>query len=241
MGAGVRVHVGQQRLVGRGARGRRGGVGLGGEIRPHAPAVVGEGGGHPLHPVHRRALAGQRRQHRRPGTDPAVLLVGPQQCEAAAAQRECRRERARGAVVHHAHVVPPGTQQAQAAQRGQARPAARAGTARRPAHGHREPLVARAPRHGHRRQRAVEDEDADGGGDARCVGLPPQDQHAEQQPHRHRDDLARPPPGQRAAPLAWTEPVARPAPAAHPSEPSCPGGQAGGSHLITGPWPSSPM
>ena len=88
--------------------------------------------------------------------------------------------------------------------------------------------------------RAVEDEDADGGGHARCVGLPPQDQHPEQQPDGHGDDLAGTGSGQRAAPLARPEPVARTA-AAHPPSPPCPGGQAGGSHLITGPWPSSPM
>ena len=119
--AGVRVHVGQQRLVGRGAGRRRPRVSLGGEIRPHAPPVVGEGRGDPLHPVDGRALAGQRGQHRCPRTDPAVLLVRAQQGEAAAAQRQRGRERARRTVVHDAHVVPTGAQEAQAAQRGHAR------------------------------------------------------------------------------------------------------------------------
>ena len=93
--AGVRVHVAQQRVVRGGAGRRRARHRLGGEIRPHALPVVGKGRRHPLHPVHRRALAGQRGQDRGPRPHPAVLLVGTEQGEAAAAQRERGGERAR--------------------------------------------------------------------------------------------------------------------------------------------------
>ncbi len=72
------------------------------------------------------------------------------------------------------------------------------------------------------------------------IGLPPQHQHAEHQADRHGDDLAGPPAGQRAATLAWAEAVARPVVAAHPVPPWS-GGHAAGSHLMHGPWPSSPM
>ena len=91
--AGVRVHVAQQRVVRRGAGRGRARHRLGGEIRPHALPVVGEGRREPLHPVHRRALAGQRRQDRGPRPHPAVLLVRAEQGEAATAQRERRGER----------------------------------------------------------------------------------------------------------------------------------------------------
>ena len=61
--------------------------------------------------------------------------------------------------------------------------------ARPPAHDDREPLVAGPAGHGHRRQRAVQDEDADGRGHADGVGLPAQHEHTEDQPHGHRHDL----------------------------------------------------
>ena len=127
--AGVRVHVGQQRLVGRGA-GRRGPrVSLFGEIRPDPPPVVGEGRSDPLHAVDGRALAGQGREHGCPRTDPTVLLVRTEQREAATAQRQSSCEGARRTVVHDAHVVPPGAQESQAAQ-------ARACATRRGGHRH---------------------------------------------------------------------------------------------------------
>ena len=59
-------------------------------------------------------------------------------------------------------------------------------------------------------------------------------------PTANSEDLTGPPPGECAAPLAWAEPVARPALVAHPPSPG-PGGQAGGSHLMQGPWPSLAM
>ena len=59
VGAGVRVQVVEQRVVGGGAGRARVGHPLGSKIRVQALPVVGERGRHPLHPVHRRALAGQ--------------------------------------------------------------------------------------------------------------------------------------------------------------------------------------
>ena len=106
-----------ERVV-RGRAGRsRVGYRLGREVRTHPLPVVGEGRRHPLHPVDRRALAGQRRQHRGPGPHPAVLLVGTEQSEAPPAQRERRRQRAPGTVVHDAHVPPTGAQEAHPAER----------------------------------------------------------------------------------------------------------------------------
>ena len=49
-------------------------AGAGQEV-PHPAPVVGKGGRDPLDTMDRRALSGQRSQHRRPGSDPAVLLV----------------------------------------------------------------------------------------------------------------------------------------------------------------------
>ena len=244
MGAGVRVHVAQQGLVRRGAGRRRARGCLGGEIRPHALPVVGEGRRHPLHPVHRRALAGQRRQDRGPRPHPAVLLVHPEQGEAATAQRERGGERTRRVVVYHAHVTPAGVEQPHPAQCAHVPGARLASPAGAPADRDRQPFVARAARHGDRRQRAVEDEDADGRRHTRRVGLPAQHQHAENEADRHGEDLARPPPRQRAAALAGPEPVARSAVGAHASAPwpsPSPGGHAGGNQQICGPCPSSPM
>ena len=76
---------------------------------------------------------------------------------------------------------------------------------------------------------------------AERVGLPPQHEHPEHEAHGDGDDLARPPPGQRTGALARTEAVARPSVAAHPARRPRRGGHAGGSHLMHGPWPSSPM
>ena len=68
--------------------------------------VVGQGEREPLHPVHRRSLAGERSQHRRPSRDASVLLVGPEQGEAVALERQGRREGRGPGVEHHADVAP---------------------------------------------------------------------------------------------------------------------------------------
>ena len=118
----------------------------------------------------------------------------------------------------------------------------RAGPAGAPAHDDRQPLVAGAARHRHGGQRAVEDEDADGRRHARRVGLPAQHQHAEHEPDGHGDDLPGPPARQRAAPLAGTEPVARPALPRSLRRPPAPARWPGRRQpLDAGPCPSSPM
>ena len=198
VGTGVRIHVGQQRVVGRGAGRRHVGRRLGDQIRPQTLPVVGEGCGDPLHTMHGRALAGERREYGGPRPDAAVLLVRARASEAPTAEREGRCERARRPVVHHAHVVPVGPQESDTAPRAHLSGTTGTGPPGAPAHRHGQPLVAGAPRHRHRRQRAVEHEDADGCGDAHRIGLPPQHQHAEHQTDRNGDDLAGPPPGQRA-------------------------------------------
>ena len=132
-----------------------------------------------------------------------------------------------GAVVHHAHVVPAGVQQPQAAQRAHPPPAPRGAPPGRPAHRDRQPLVARPARHRHRRQRAVEDEDADRRRHARRVGLPAQHEHAEDEPDRHGDDLPGPPPRQRAAALTGPKRYGAP-PSPLIRRPLSPGGHAGG-------------
>ena len=58
----------------------------------------------------------------------------PSSAKLRAAQRQGRRERAPGAVVHHAHVLPAGAQQAQPAQRTACAAAPRAPARRAPQH-----------------------------------------------------------------------------------------------------------
>ena len=145
-----------------------------------------------------------------------------------------------GAVVHDPHVVPVGAQQPETAQGPHAPHASGSGPAGSPTHRHGKPLVPRAARHGHRRQRAVEDEDADGGRHAHRIGLRAQHEHGEDEADRDREDLAGPPSRQPAAALARAETVSGAVLGAHPASPS-PGGHAAGNHLMHGPCPSSPM
>ena len=114
-------------------------------------------------------------------------------------------------------------------------------TARLEADRDRHPLVPGAAGHRHGGQRAVEDEDAQGRGYPGDVRLPTQHQHAEDEADGDREDLARPPAGERpAAARAGRSGSAHPARASRVLLPASgwPGGQAGGNDRTTGPWSS---
>ena len=241
VGAGVRAHVVEQGFV-RGAAGRgRDRRSRLGQEGADSPPVVGEGGGEPLQAVHRRPVTGGRRQHRGPRPDPPVLLVGAEQREAAAPQRQRGRQGPRRAVVHHAHVLPLHLEQAQTAQRAQGTRPRPAATARLEADRDRHPLVPGAAGHRHGGQCAVEHEDAQGGRHPGDVRLPAQHQHAEDEADGDGEDLAGAPAGERAAAFARPEAVAHARLGRHGSSfpaSGWPGGQAGGNDRTTGPWSS---
>ena len=221
VGRGPRLHVCEQPLVGRRAGRRRIPHGLGSEIRPGGITIVGEGRRQPLHPVYRRSLAGQCGQYGGPGGHTAILLVGPEQREAPTLQRQYGRQRVRGAVVDHSHVAPSGLQDGDVAQGGHAGPARPWTTnpAGAPVDHDGQPFVPRAAGHRDGGQRAVHNEDDEGHHHPYRVGRPAQHQDPEDQAHGNREDLTRPPPGQRPASLPRTEAVTGSSSLAHDSPP----------------------
>ena len=250
MRAGVRVHVGQQRLVGGGARrGPRRATASdarydrtpcpssGNEAATHCTRCTGEpsrasdDSTEDHAPTRRSCSSAPRRAKLLPRSASAAVSVRP--ARSCTTPMSCQSARKRRRVAS-APMRP-----------GAGGPAPPAGTPCPPAHRNGQPLVARAARHGHGGQRAVEDQDADGGGDADRVGLPAQDQHAEDQPDGDGDDLAGPPSRQRATALPRAEAVATSRAPRSLLRLCCsgpsPGGQTAGSYLMVGPCPSSPM
>ena len=210
-------------------------------------ALIGERGGQPLDTPDGRPLPGQGGQDRGPAAHPAVLLFGTEQGEALSADRQRGRECSGPCVVHHPHVVPAGTPQLQAAQAFRPAASPTAVTPGAPSRHHRKPFLPGSPRHRPRGQPGTQDEDGQRDPHTGRGGLHPQHEDADDEPQCHRDDLAGAPPGQRAAPLARPEAVARSVPAHAPSRsPGVAGvgggrGTFGGRNFRVGPWPSEPM
>ncbi len=205
------------------------------QVAGHGVAVVGQAALDPLHPVHRRALARQPGQHSRPGVDPPMLVLGPEEDEGVALHGEHRRVGAGPGVVHDpdAHAThPDGWLEDATAREHRWRLGRRSGVAAvarhapeardlrqvpapsphaegRPPRDHRGPLLGRASAERPARHGEPQPDPGEGDGDADDRGVGPQDPDRDDQAQRHRPQLAPAPAGDEPAALERAESVPR--------------------------------